>query len=267
MPSPVKSRGATAPVPPADPPVVLVVEDRLEVRQLVMRALDAQGVSLQVATSGPDAIEAAMGSLPDLIILDLGLPGCDGLEVIRALRGRGFDRPILILTARGGVADRVEGLDAGADDYVAKPFDVDELCARVRALLRRSRSDLPMLRVGDLECDLRARDIRRGGQSLALTQREFALLEYFMRHPGRPVPREEIARDVWRTEIGAENNIIDVYVSYLRQKLTAGGGAQLLHTVRRVGYVLEDRKGGAPHEARPERETSAARSARPRRRH
>ncbi len=234
---------------------MLVVEDRLEVRQLVMRALDEQGLALHVATTGPDAIESAMGSRPDLIVLDLGLPGCDGLEVIRELRSRGFDRPILVLTARGGVADRVLGLDVGADDYVAKPFDVDELCARVRALLRRSRADASMLRVGDLDCDPRAREVRRAGRTLPLTQREFALLEYLMRHAGTPVRREDIARDVWRTEITSENNIIDVYVSYLRQKLTLGGGSQLLHTVRRVGYVLEERP--------PAGESGAVRSSAP----
>jgi len=205
-----------------------------------MRALAEQGHALTVATTGPDAVEAALASTPDLVVLDLGLPGMDGLEVIDALRQRGFNTPILVLTARGGVRDRIIGLDAGADDYLAKPFDVDELGARVRALLRRG-PPVTQLRVADLECDPIAREIRRQGRPLLLTQREYALLEFLMRHAGEPVTRETIAREVWKSEFDPDNNIIDVYVSYLRQKLAARGSRQLLHTVRGVGYVLEER--------------------------
>ena len=219
---------------------VLVVEDRREVREVVMRALAEEGHALTVATTGPDAVEAALVSEPDVVVLDLGLPGLDGLDVIRTLRERGFSAPILVLTARGGVRDRVSGLDAGADDYLPKPFDVDELSARVRALLRRGRQ-VANLRVADLECDPLAREIRRQGHPLLLTQREYSLLEYFMRNAGEPVTREMIARDVWKSEFDPDNNIIDVYVIYLRQKLAARGRRQLLHTIRGVGYVLEER--------------------------
>lgn len=220
---------------------VMVVEDRREVREVVLRALAEQGHSLSVATTGPDAVEAAIASAPDLMVLDLGLPGLDGLDVIGELRERGFNAPILVLTARGGVRDRIIGLDAGADDYLSKPFDVDELRARVRALLRRG-PPVSQLRVADLECDPVAREIRRQGRLLLLTQREYALLEFLMRHAGQPVTREQIAREVWKTEFDPDNNIIDVYVSYLRQKLAARGRTQLLHTVRGTGYVLEERK-------------------------
>lgn len=237
------TRGTAGPALPSVTPAgatILVVEDRREVRDVVMLALAEQGYALTVATTGPDAIEAALAGDPDLVVLDLGLPGLDGLDVIRELRAANFDAPILVLTARGGVGDRVTGLDAGADDYLPKPFDLDELCARVRALLRRGRS-AERLVVGDLVCDPLTREVRRNGQPLALTQREYALLEFFMRRPGTPVTRETIAREVWKTEFDPEHNIIDVYVSYLRQKLASRGRAQLLHTIRGVGYVLEER--------------------------
>ena len=205
-----------------------------------MRALAEQGYALTVATTGPDAVEASLAAQADLVVLDLGLPGLDGIDVIRTLREQRFSAPILVLTARGGVGDRVTGLDAGADDYLAKPFDVDELCARVRALLRRGRPAARLV-VGDLECDPQTREIRRHGRTLLLTQREYALLEFLMRNAGEAVTRETIAREVWKMDFDPENNIIDVYVSYLRQKLTGDGRPQLLHTIRGVGYVLEER--------------------------
>lgn len=235
------SARATPPFVEATGATVLIVEDRRAVREVVMRAFAEQGYSLTIATTGPDAVEAALSSEVHLMVLDLGLPGLDGLDVIRTLREQHFTAPILALTARGTVDDRIAGLDAGADDYLSKPFDVDELLARVRALLRRGRQ-AERLTVFDLECDPLAREVRRRGKLLVLTQREYALLEYLMRNAGTPVTREMIAREVWKMEFEPENNIIDVYVSYLRQKLASHGGSQLLHTIRGTGYVLEDRE-------------------------
>ena len=204
-----------------------------------MRSLAEQGYAITIATTGPDAVEAALAGQPDLVILDLGLPGMDGIDVIRTLRAQHFPAPILVLTARGGVDDRVQGLDAGADDYLPKPFDLEELSARSRALLRRGRGG-QRLTVVDLTCDTVAREVRRDGETILLTQREYSLLEFLMRNAGVPVTRDTLAREVWKTEFDPEHNVIDVYVSYLRQKLVAGGRPQLLHTVRGVGYVLRE---------------------------
>jgi DNA-binding response OmpR family regulator len=188
------------------------------------------------------ALDAALDHGPDLVILDVGLPKRNGLSVARELRRRGFRAPVLMLTARDTVPDKVSGLDAGADDYLAKPFDYDELLARVKALLRRSsmRADDTTLRVGDLALDPVSREVTRAGQPVPLTQKEFALLEYLMRNAGRTLSREQISEHVWKHEFDPSTNIVDVYINYLRKKLD-GDSPPLVHTVRGTGYVLESR--------------------------
>ena len=220
--------------------VILVIEDRAEMRDLLRRTLREAGCVVHEAEDGDTGLALARSLSPDLIILDVGLPGTDGFAVAQALRARGDDTPVLMLTARLRVSDKVEGLDAGADDYLVKPFDVGELVARVRALLRRrarTRAE-SRLTVGDLTVDLMAREATRGGRRLPLTTKEFALLELLARNAGRPVTREEIAQHVWRAPLDPETNIVDVYVRYVRTKLATDGEPELLHTVRGVGYVL-----------------------------
>lgn len=228
---------------PNEPASILIVEDRRELREVLRRSLGESGFRVSTATDGEEGLAAALDERPDLMILDVGLPVRSGVEVTRELREREFDAPILMLTAHAEVADRLRGFDAGADDYLAKPFNYDELLARVRALLRRTRGGVTGLRVGDLACDPMAHRISRGGTPLPLTQREFAILELFMRNPGRVLSRDEISRAIWQVPCDPENNIIDVYISYLRGKLDVAGDEPLLHTVRGVGYVLEARKG------------------------
>lgn len=220
---------------------LLVIEDRKEMRDLLRRTLREAGFAVHEAEDGETGLQQAIALAPDLVLLDVGLPGLDGISVTQALRARDLGVPVLMLTARMTVAERVEGLDAGADDYLVKPFDCDELVARVRALLRRNRRTPPpasRLQVGDLSVDLIAREARRGARRLLLTQKEFALLELLARHAGRPVTRDEISRHVWRTPLEPGTNIVEVYVSYLRNKLTIDGEADLLHTVRGTGYML-----------------------------
>ncbi len=190
---------------------------------------------------GETGLQLALDRRPDLVILDIGLPKLDGYDVARELRARGFTNPVLMLTARGTISDKVEGFDAGADDYLAKPFSYDELLARVKAFLRRSalRTDLAMIRVGDLTIDPFSRDVRRGTREITLTQKEYALLEYLARHAGMPVTREQISQAVWKQEFDPTTNIVDVYINYLRKKVDQEGESQLLHTVRGVGYILK----------------------------
>jgi two-component system, OmpR family, response regulator MprA len=224
---------------------ILVVEDRHEVLDVLQRTLSGSGYDVHTAVDGESGLELALDLGPDLVILDIGLPKQSGLHVARELRSRGFRAPVLMLTARVSVSDKVSGLDAGADDYLSKPFDVDELLARVKALLRRSamRADDAMLRVGDLTLDTMSRAVTRAGRPLSLTQKEYALLEYLMRHAGLPVTREQIAEHVWKTEFDPSTNIVDVYINYLRKKLDVDG-PPLVHTVRGTGYVLEARGEG-----------------------
>ena len=224
---------------------ILVVEDRHEVLDVLQRTLAGSGYEVHTAVDGEAGLEMALDLAPDLVILDIGLPKQNGLQVAKELRRRGFRAPVLMLTARVSVSDRVTGLDAGADDYLPKPFDVDELVARVKALLRRAaiRADDAVLRVGDLALDTLSREATLGGRPISLTQKEYALLEYLMRHAGRPVTREQIAAHVWKTEFDPSTNIVDVYINYLRKKLD-GAGVPLVHTVRGTGYVLELRDPG-----------------------
>jgi len=219
---------------------ILLIEDRREVLDVIGRTLTSNGFGVLTATDGPTGLRVALDERPDLIILDIGLPKLSGLHVARELRERAFTAPILMLTALDTVPDKVSGLEAGADDYLAKPFDYDELLARVRALLRRStrEPDATIVRIGDLTVDLVTRDVTRRGRAISLTQKEYGLLEYLVRHAGTPVTREQISEQVWRQPFDANTNIVDVYINYLRKKLDVDDLPPLVHTVRGVGYVL-----------------------------
>ncbi|MEP7345960.1 MAG: response regulator transcription factor [Gemmatimonadaceae bacterium] len=219
---------------------ILVVEDRREVLDVLQRTLSDNGYEVLTATDGDLALEVALDRVPDLLILDIGLPKKNGYAVARELRARAFNNPILMLTARDAVQDKVEGLDAGADDYLSKPFDYDELLARVRALLRRAarRAEESLLRLGDLTVNPIAREVTRGDRKILLTQKEYALLEYLVRHAGLPVTRDQISLHVWKQDFDPTTNIVDVYINYLRKKLEQPGEKPLVHTVRGVGYVL-----------------------------
>jgi DNA-binding response OmpR family regulator len=220
---------------------ILIIEDNSRLVAMLDRALREQGYLVFSARDGDAGLAIALENKPDLVILDVGLPRKNGFEVVRELRRNGLRTPTLMLTAKREVADRVTGLEAGADDYLIKPFDIDELVARVRALLRRAATPdrTPALRVGDLTLDPIARTAERGDRPLALTQREFELLECFVRHAGEPLPRNAIARYVWHDMVdGGDSNIVDVYVAYLRKKLDADGDEPMLHTLRGVGYML-----------------------------
>jgi DNA-binding response OmpR family regulator len=219
---------------------ILVVEDGPDVLSVLERTLSDNGYIVLTATDGEAGLAAALDQQPDLVILDIGLPKRDGYEVARELRSRAFLAPLLMLTARDTISDKVEGLDAGADDYLAKPFSYDELLARVRALLRRSalRTDQAMLRIGDLVIDPFSRDVRRGSREINLTQKEYALLEYLARHAGRPVTREQISQQVWKQDFDPTTNIVDVYINYLRKKVDVENEPSVVQTVRGVGYML-----------------------------
>src|SRR3712207_3902369 len=222
---------------------VLVVDDEPAVREALGRALTFEGFRPREAHDGTEAIRAHAVDPADLILLDVLMPGLDGLEVCRRLRDTGDRTPVLMLTARDEVGDRVAGLEAGADDYLVKPFAVEELLARVRALLRRSgwegESDAT-LRFGDLALDPVAYEVRRGDRLIELTRTEFLLLELFLRHPRQVLTRTQIFERVWDYDFGPASNSLEVYVGYLRRKLEAGGEPRLIQTVRGVGYVLRD---------------------------
>jgi len=222
---------------------VLIVEDNARLVTLLERALREHGFVVRAERDRESALASALEDEPDVFILDIGLrrPN-DGIELIEELRARGIGAPALMLTGRNGVGDRIAGLDAGADDYLGKPFEVDELIARIRALVRRARGRQgnPRLLVGNLLLDPATGDVQRGRRKLALTQREFALLELFMRNAGKVLTRPEIADEVWGGPPPSETtNIVDVYVNYLRRKLDAEGEETMLHTVRGAGYVLK----------------------------
>ncbi|MET9699832.1 response regulator transcription factor [Streptomyces sp. NPDC006529] len=226
---------------------VLVVDDEPAVREALRRSLAFEGYGTETAVDGLDALEKAAAYAPDLIVLDIQMPRMDGLTAARRLRAAGSVTPILMLTARDTVGDRVTGLDAGADDYLVKPFELDELFARVRALLRRSSyaaaADSPaaaedVLTFGDLRMDLATREVTRAGRAVELTRTEFTLLEMFLAHPRQVLTREQILKAVWGFDFEPSSNSLDVYVMYLRRKTEAGGEPRLVHTVRGVGYVL-----------------------------
>jgi len=223
----------------ARPVRVLVVEDDEEIAQVLQRSLRLEGYEVKLAGDGVQGLEEAHAFLPDLIILDLGLPRLDGVDVARRLREGGDEVPILILTARDALEARVEGLDVGADDYLVKPFERQELLARMRALLRRRppRGMAP-LRVGDLMLNPDTHEVSRGERRIDLTQREFELLEYLMRNERLVISRQKLLDEVWGYDPFSITNTIEVFVSNLRRKLEAGGEPRLLHTVRGAGYVL-----------------------------
>jgi heavy metal response regulator len=217
---------------------LLVVEDEARVRSFLRRGFSEAGVAVDVACDGDEALALALSTDYDAIVLDLMLPTKDGLEVLRELRMRGCRAPVLILTARDAVEDRVRGLDCGADDYLVKPFAFAELLARVRALLRRGVSQDHVLCVADLRIDVAARSVERAGRPLELTAKEFALLEYLTRHAGEVVTRTMIAEHVWNLDFDTFSNVIDVYIRYLRRKIDDPFEKKLIHTRRGVGYVL-----------------------------
>jgi two-component system copper resistance phosphate regulon response regulator CusR len=219
---------------------ILVVEDERKVAAFVRQGLVEEGHAVEVAADGAAALDAvAAGPAYDLVVLDVMLPKRDGLSVLKSLRALQVQTPVLLLTARDGVADKVAGLDAGADDYLAKPFAFDELLARVRALLRRGRGRAePVLRVADLSLDPATRAVLRDGRRISLTAREYALLEYFLRNTGRVLTRPMITQHVWGMDWDPGTNIVDVYVGYLRRKVDADGEPRLLQTVRGAGYML-----------------------------
>jgi DNA-binding response OmpR family regulator len=219
-------------------PRVLVVEDDEDIAQALQRSLRMEGYEVRAAADGPTALESGRSFAPDLVILDLGLPGLDGVDVAKTLRAED-DVPILILTARDALESRVEGLDAGADDYLVKPFERQELLARMRALLRRRppRGMAP-LRVGDLMLNPDTHEVERADRKIELTQREFELLEYLMRNERLVISRQKLLDEVWGYDPFSITNSIEVFVSNLRRKLEAGGEPRLLHTVRGAGYVL-----------------------------
>ena len=221
---------------------ILVVDDERAVRESLRRALELEGYEIELAGDGSEALDRLESSEePDAMILDILMPGVDGLEVCRRIRGTGSKLPVLMLTARTEVEDRVAGLDAGADDYVTKPFALEELLARVRALLRRATDeDGDVLRFADLELDPGTREVRRGDRQIELTRTEFSLLELFLQNPRQVLTRSVIFERVWGYDFGFGSNSLDVYIGYLRRKTEAAGEPRLIHTVRGVGYALRE---------------------------
>jgi DNA-binding response OmpR family regulator len=222
---------------------ILVIEDEPKVARAIREGLEAEHYQVSVAPTGEEGYFMATNQIVDLILLDLMLPGRSGLEILAALRGQGCQTPVLILTARDAVDDRVAGLDQGADDYLVKPFAFPELLARIRALTRRGRYEQALrLRLADLELDCVTRRVTRAGQEIPLTSREFELLEYLLRHQGHVVSRQMLAQDVWRIQDRATplDNVIDVHIARLRQKMDAPFAPPLLKTVRGIGFVLKE---------------------------
>jgi two-component system, OmpR family, response regulator MprA len=221
---------------------ILVVDDESAVREAVERALRIDGYEVAVAGDGREALEALEERAPDAVVLDVLMPRVNGLDVCRWLRDRGDRTPVLMLTARDAVVDRVAGLDAGADDYLVKPFALEELLARLRALLRRSApgAEGVPLRFADLKLDPVSYEVRRGEREIDLTRTEFLLLELFLQHPRQVLTRSVIFENVWGYDFGVQSNSLEVYMGYVRRKTEAGGEPRILHTVRGVGYVLKE---------------------------
>jgi len=229
-----------------DNPRVLVVDDDRAVRESLRRSLEFNGYAVTLASDGAEALASIAGRSPDALVIDVMMPRLDGIETTRALRTAGNDLPILVLTARDSVGDRVEGLDAGADDYLTKPFALEELLARLRAMLRRVHVppadglDEEILSFSDLSLNLATREVRRGDRQIELTRTEFTLLEMFLRRPRRVLDRSFILEEVWGYDFPTTANSLEVYVGYLRRKTEAENEPRLIHTVRGVGYVLKE---------------------------
>ncbi len=221
---------------------ILIVDDDEKLLHMLRRTLVYEGHQVFTATDGVQAMARIQEQPPDLILLDWLLPGLSGVEVAARVRAAGLSTPILMLTARDAVEDRVEGLDSGADDYLVKPFAPAELLARIRALLRRAGASRPEqpLTYADLYLDPATREARRGSRPIALTPREFELLAFLMRHPRQVLPRQRILEEVWGYDFHGDDNVLEVYIGYLRRKTEAGGEPRLIHTVRGVGYVLRE---------------------------
>ena len=224
---------------------MLLVDDDRHITEILRRALAYEGYTVDVAHRGDEALQKAIERPPDLVVLDLMLPSMDGLEVCRRLRASGNQVPILMLTAKDSIPDRVAGLDLGADDYLVKPMELEELLARVRALLRRRNPEqTEVLRFADLQLDTGTRLAHRGAREVALSTTEYELLQLFLRRPRQVLTRDIIMERVWGYDFEGESNVLEVYVGYLRSKLEAGGEPRLLHTVRGAGYVLREKAEG-----------------------
>jgi DNA-binding response OmpR family regulator len=223
-------------------PHILLVEDEVKLARFIELELNSEGYQISVAHDGMSALTLARESMPDIILLDWMLPGMTGVEVCRRLRSTGNKVPVIFLTARDDISDRVMGLDAGADDYVVKPFSIEELLARVRAHLRRSKEeeDSDHLQFEDLSLNRRTREVFRGNRAIDLTVKEFDLLEYLLSHPRQVFTRDQILEQVWGYDFMGDSNIIEVYVRYLRLKLEENQEKRLVHTIRGVGYVIRD---------------------------
>ena len=219
---------------------VLVIEDETKVGSFIKRALEEESYAVDLCEDGAQGLDMGLSGSYDLIMIDLMLPSLPGLEVLARLRKEKVQTPVMILTAQSKVDQRVKGLDAGADDYLTKPFAIDELLARVRALLRRGPVESPgILQIDDLMLNPATREVTRGGQRIDLTVKEYALLEYFMRHAGRVLTRPMISDHVWNQDFDTFTNVIDVYVNYLRNKIDRGRARKLIHTIRGSGYMLK----------------------------
>ncbi|SHF55846.1 two component transcriptional regulator, winged helix family [Caldanaerobius fijiensis DSM 17918] len=219
---------------------ILVVDDEPHLTDILYKSLKEEGYSVDVTRNGMDGYEYAKTGVYDVIILDIMLPGMDGIEVLKNLRNIGINTPVLMLTAKDATEDKVNGLDSGADDYLTKPFELSELLARVRALLRReSENKSPILKVGDLELNTLTHQVKRAGREITLTSKEYAMLEYLMRNANRVLSRSQIADHVWDYEFDGLSNIIDVYIRYLRKKIDDDFPVKLIHTVRGSGYCLK----------------------------
>ena len=219
---------------------ILVIEDEKKVARFIKKGLEEEGYAVDLAFDGEEGLARVLDQVHDLIILDIALPKMDGLQLLKKLREKKVPTPVLLLTVRATIEDKVLGLDSGADDYLTKPFAFQELLARIRALLRRkAEAGPPLLQVEDLVLDPARHLVTRGGEKIDLTSKEFALLEYLMRNTGRVLTRAMISEHVWNYDFDTETNVIDVYVNYLRRKIDSGGEKKLIHTIRGSGYVLK----------------------------
>lgn len=219
---------------------ILVVEDEAKVAGFIKKGLEEESYAVDVAADGELGAEMSTMNVYDAVILDLMLPKKNGIEVIKEMRSKKVNVPVLMLTARDTLDDKIIGLDAGADDYLTKPFAFEELLARLRSLLRRGRAEINMLKVADLALDPATRKVKRGDVELFLTAKEYSLLEYMMRNPGRPLSRTTLSEHVWDINFDRSTNVVDVYINFLRNKIDKGFGKKLIHTVRGVGYMIKE---------------------------